>query len=164
MNPERHEHDELLRLPGRLPAVHPAVGRLRQQIARRTPTGIEMPGYDWHIDDYTEFTAELFRTIQQNQYYGAMDTPHSLHRTPERTTMWASLAEVRPAAATFVNMNSPQVRSMIQLHRRMGPGSTFWGRYDEEIASIPECHRTGGDLDCQRRLVGLPYVPSRQTC
>jgi hypothetical protein len=96
--------------------------------------GIEVPGYDWHIDDYTEFTSN-YSDDPENQYYGAMDTPIHFLETGT-TTMWASLAAYT-GGTTFVNMNSTQVRSMIGYIAEWA-GSTFWSRYDEEIALIPD--------------------------
>lgn len=96
--------------------------------------GIEVPGYDWHIDDYTDFTAH-YSEDPNNQYYGAMDTPIHFLETGT-TTMWQQLSQYS-GGSTFVNMNSPQVRSMIGYIAEWAT-STFWTRYDLEIAQIPD--------------------------
>jgi len=100
---------------------------------------IEMPGYDWDIDEYSDFVAN-YSNNPENQYYGAMDTPLSFITTGT-TTVVASLAQYT-GGATFLNLNSSEVRSMIHYITEWVDG-TFWGQYDLETAALGENAATG---------------------
>jgi len=93
---------------------------------------IEMPGPDWDIDEYTDFVSN-YSNDQENQYYGAMDTPLSFITTGT-TTIVASLAQYE-GGDSFLDLNSAEVRSMIHYITEWVDGS-FWGQYDLETAAL----------------------------
>ncbi len=101
--------------------------------------GIEMPGFDWTIEDYTTFTSN-YSNDPLNLYYGAMDTPLSFIDTGT-TTIRASLASYT-SGTTFLNLNSTEVRSMIGYLHEWVDG-TFWGNYDKETLALGEEAGTG---------------------
>ena len=101
--------------------------------------GIEVPGFDWDIDEYTDFTAN-YSNDPQNQYYGAMDTPQAFINTGT-TSIRASLAAYT-SGSSFVDMNSAQVRSMIGYLHEWEVGS-FWGNYDREAIALGDNAATG---------------------
>ncbi|MBU1144675.1 MAG: hypothetical protein KJ971_02300 [Firmicutes bacterium] len=96
--------------------------------------GIEMPSYDWDIDEYTDF-ASHYSLEPDSIYFGAMDTPLSFISTGT-TTMYASLASYT-SGDTFINMNSGEVRDMIGYIHEWVDG-TLWGRYDQEMLITPD--------------------------
>jgi hypothetical protein len=101
--------------------------------------GIEVPGYDWTIDEYSDFTSN-YSNNPENQYYGAMDTAQSFINTGT-TTIRASLASYT-SGTTFLNLNSTEVRSMIKyLHEWVD--STFWGNFDKESFALGENAASG---------------------
>ncbi|MDD3124168.1 MAG: hypothetical protein PHC62_11780 [Candidatus Izemoplasmatales bacterium] len=96
--------------------------------------GIEMPGADWDIDEYTDFVSN-YSLDPENLYFGAMDTPLSFIETGT-STIRASLASYT-GGDTFVNLNSPEVRNMISYIHEWVYGS-FWGQYDNEALTIAD--------------------------
>ncbi|MDD3478077.1 MAG: hypothetical protein PHP32_04305 [Candidatus Izemoplasmatales bacterium] len=96
--------------------------------------GIEMPNYDWDIDEYTDFTSN-YSIDPENMYFGAMDTPLSFIETGT-STIRASLASYT-GGDTFVNLNSAEVRDLLSyIHEWVD--STFWGQYDKEALTITD--------------------------
>lgn len=96
--------------------------------------GIEVPGYDWDIEDYTDFTSN-YDTDPENMYFGAMDTPLAFINTGT-TTIRQSLAEYT-GGTTFLDLNSTEVRSMIHyLHD--WESTTLYGNLDIETAQLGE--------------------------
>ncbi len=96
--------------------------------------GIEVPNYDWDIDEYTDFVSH-YSTDAENLYFGAMDTPLSFIETGT-TTIRQSMAEYN-GSAPAVNLDSSQVRALLPyIHEWVD--STFWGNYDKENLSIPD--------------------------
>lgn len=100
---------------------------------------IEMPSPEWDIDEYTDFVAN-YSNNQENQYYGAMDTPLSFINTGV-TTIQASLAAYE-GGASFIDLNSAEVRSMIHYIGEWVTGS-FWGQWDQETLALGENAATG---------------------
>lgn len=93
--------------------------------------GIEVPNYDWDIDEYTEFVSH-YSTDSENLYFGAMDTPLSFIDTGT-TTIRQSMAEYS-GGTTFLNLNSAEVRDLLSYIHEWVYGS-FWGNYDMETAA-----------------------------
>lgn len=97
--------------------------------------GIEVPGYDWHVDDYTEFTSH-YSNDSADQFYGAMDTPRSFIDTGT-TTIAASLSSYA-GGDTFVNLNSTQVRNMLSYIPQWVDGSLYGQAEMETAAEIED--------------------------
>lgn len=96
--------------------------------------GIEVPNYDWDIDEYTDFTAN-YSNDPDNQYYGAMDTPLAFINTGTTTIRQQMLNYT--SGTSILNINSDEVRSMIGYIHEWVDGS-FWGNYDKETLELGE--------------------------
>ena len=101
--------------------------------------GIEVPGFDWDIDDYTDFTAN-YSNDPENQYYGAMDTPQAFINTGTSTIRQQMLNYT--SGTSILNINSDEVRSMISYIHEWVDGS-FWGNYDKETLELGDNAATG---------------------
>lgn len=97
--------------------------------------GIEVPSYDWDIDEYTDFVSNYSTDPEAGLYFGAMDTPLSFISTGTNT-VYASLASYT-SGDTFLNLNSTEVRNMFGYIAEWAEGS-FWGQYDQEQLAIPD--------------------------
>lgn len=95
--------------------------------------GIETPGYDWTIQEYTAFTKN-FSNNPANQFYGADDTPQRLINTGV-DTLWKSLFNYK-SGTTFLDMNSPQVRAMVPYIAEWTTGS-YQGQWNIENETTP---------------------------
>lgn len=101
--------------------------------------GIEVPNYDWDIDEYTDFTAN-YSNDPDNQYYGAMDTPLAFINTGTTTIRQQMLNYT--SGTSILNINSDEVRSMIGYIHEWVDGS-FWGNYDKETLELGDNAATG---------------------
>ncbi len=101
--------------------------------------GIEVPNYDWDIDEYTDFTSN-YSNDPENQYYGAMDTPLAFINTGTTTIRQQMLNYT--SGTSILNINSSEVRSMIGYIHEWVDGS-FWGNYDKESLELGDNAATG---------------------
>lgn len=112
--------------------------------------GIETPGYNWTIEEYTEFTSN-FSNDPANQFYGADDTPQRFINTGV-DTMWKSLLNYS-GGNTFLDMNSAQVRSLIPYIAEWTIGS-YQGQWNIENQTTPD---GTGPVATLGSLVGWGY-------
>ncbi|PKL00559.1 MAG: hypothetical protein CVV56_05420 [Tenericutes bacterium HGW-Tenericutes-1] len=101
--------------------------------------GIEVPNYDWDIDEYTDFTSN-YSNDPDNQYYGAMDTPLAFINTGTTTIRQQMLNYT--SGASVLNINSDEVRSLISYIHEW-EASTMYGNLDKETLELGENAATG---------------------
>lgn len=101
--------------------------------------GIEVPNYDWDIDEYTDFTSN-YSNDPDNQYYGAMDTPLAFINTGTTTIRQQMLNYT--SGASVLNINSDEVRSLISYIHEWET-STMYGNLDKETLELGENAATG---------------------
>lgn len=97
---------------------------------------LDVPEPDWDIDDYTDFISQA----DMENFYGSMDIPMNFIRTG--TDEFAYKMVNRKAGDDYVNLDSDQIRSMVDMIGEWADYS-IWPQWD--IQNLSEEFMTAND-------------------